>query len=150
VINREGGAIEHFAGDGILVHFGAVAEQPDHAERAARTALELVRVTDALAADHPGWPRFRIGMNTGPAAVATVGAAGRHNVSAIGDTTNLGARLAGVAEPGRVVIGAGTHAALRSLIDSGAVEVEPLGRVHVKGKKGSVEAWILAQPSVPR
>jgi len=150
VINREGGAIEHFAGDGILVHFGAVAEQLDHAERAARTALELVRVTGALADDHPGWPRFRVGVNTGPAAVATVGAAGRHNVSAIGDTTNLGARLAGVADPGRVVIGAGTHVALRPLIDAGVVGVEPLGPVQLKGKRGSVEAWILAQPSATR
>ena len=67
-------------------------------------ALELVRVTDALAAAHPGWPRFRVGVNTGPAVVGTIGAAGRHSLATIGDTTNLAARLMAVAEPGQVVV----------------------------------------------
>jgi adenylate cyclase len=149
VIDAEGGAIEHFAGDGILVHFGAVTDQPDHARRAARAALDLLRVTDALAAGHAGWPRFRVGVNTGPAVVGTIGAAERHSLATIGDTTNLGSRLAGVAEPGQAVIGAATRAALDEAIGVGAFSVRPLGRVSVKGKRDPIEAWALApgQPS---
>jgi adenylate cyclase len=149
VIDAEGGAIEHFAGDGILVHFGAVTDQPDHARRAARAALELLRVTDALAAGHAGWPRFRVGVNTGPAVVGTIGAAGRHSLATIGDTTNVGSRLASVAEPGQAVIGAATRAALDEAIGMGTYSVRPLGPVSVKGKRDPVEAWALApgQPS---
>jgi adenylate cyclase len=145
VIDVEGGSIEHFAGDGILVQFGAVTDQPDHATRAARAALELLRVTDALAADHPGWPRFRVGINTGPAVVGAIGAAGRLSLATIGDTTNLGARLAGVGEPGEIVIGAATRDALDDAIRAGALAVRPLGRVAVKGKREPVEAWALGQ-----
>lgn len=150
VIDAQGGAIEHFAGDGILVQFGAVTDQPDHARRAARAALELLRVTDALAADHPGWPRFRVGINTGSAVVGTIGAAGRLSLATIGDTTNLGARLAGVGEPGETVIGAATREALDDAIRTGEVVVRPLGRVSVKGKREPVDAWVLAQGAATR
>ena len=143
VIDAEGGAIEHFAGDGILVQFGAVTDQPDHAQRAVRAALELLRVTDALAAARTGWPRFRVGVNTGPAVVGTIGAAGRHSLATIGDTTNLGSRLAGVAEPGQAVIGAATRAALDAAIAAGTFSVRPLGGVSVKGKRDPVDAWEL-------
>ena len=143
VIDAEEGAIEHFAGDGILVQFGAVTDQPDHAQRAARAALELLRVTDALAAARTGWPRFRVGVNTGPAVVGTIGAAGRHSLATIGDTTNLGSRLAGVAEPGQAVIGAATRAALAAEVEGGVFSVRPLGLVSVKGKREPVEAWLL-------
>ena len=146
VIEEAGGSIEHFAGDGILVQFGAVTDQPDHAQRAASAALALLRVTDALAAEHPGWPRFRVGVNTGPAVVATVGAAGRRSLATIGDTTNLGSRLAGVAEPGQAVIGRSTLAVLRPLVDAGAFAVRALGRVQVKGKRQPVDAWVLSRP----
>jgi class 3 adenylate cyclase len=145
VIDAEEGAIEHFAGDGILVQFGAVTDQPDHAERAARAALELLRVTDALAAARAGWPRFRVGVNTGPAVVGTIGAAGRHSLATIGDTTNLGSRLAGVAEPGQAVIGPATRAALAAEIEAGIVSVRALGFVPVKGKREPVEAWALSR-----
>jgi class 3 adenylate cyclase len=148
VIDAEGGAIEHFAGDGILVQFGAVTDQPDHARRAARAAVELLRATDALATGHAGWPRFRVGVNSGPAVVGTIGAAGRHSLATIGDTTNLGSRLAGVAEPGQAVIGATTRAALDEAIEAGTFSVRALGRVSVKGKRDPVEAWAL-EPGQP-
>lgn len=145
VIDAEGGAIEHFAGDGILVQFGAVSEQPDHAVHAAGAALELLRVTDALAGRRAGWPRFRVGVNSGPVVVGRIGAAGRHSLATIGDTTNLGSRLAGVAEPGQAVIGAATRAALGPAIDRGTFSVRSLGQVTVKGKRDPVEAWSLAR-----
>lgn len=143
VIDAHGGAVEHFAGDGILVQFGAILDQPDHALRAAETAIEMLQVTDALAAQHPGWPRFRIGINTGSAVVGTVGAADRRSFATIGDTTNLGSRLSGVAEPGGAVIGEGTLAALRDDVAAGRFAVRALGEVAVKGKREPVPAWAL-------
>ncbi len=141
IIDRAGGVIEHFAGDGVMVIFNAVADQPDHALRGARAALEIVEATDALAESNPGWPRFRIGINTGPAVVGNVGAEGRRTFGAIGDTSNLGARLMSIGEPGQVVISAAARdALLRAGMETHAT---PLGRVTVKGKQHRVEAWAL-------
>jgi adenylate cyclase len=146
LITQAGGSIEHFAGDAVLVTFNAVADQPDHAQRAVRCALELVALTDAIAAAHPGWPRFRAGVNTGPAAVGTIGGHERHTFAAIGDTTNLGARLSTVAEPGGVVIGPGTHATLGG---DAALAVQALGPVRVKGKREPVAAWAVSRAMAP-
>ena len=106
-------------------------------------------MTDALAAAHPGWPRFRVGVNTGPAVVGTIGAAGRHSLATIGDTTNLGSRLAGVADPGEVVIGAATYRELQRVIEAGMLVARPLGPVAVKGKRDPVDAWVVAGSPPP-
>jgi adenylate cyclase len=142
-IEGHGGAIEQFAGDGILVLFNAVADQPDHAERAARCALDLLRVSAAVAGSHPGWPSFRIGVNSGPAVVGNVGAAGRRSFATIGDTTNLGSRLMSAGEPGQVVIGPSTFERLAAFLAAGGATARPLGPVRVKGKREPIEAWVL-------
>jgi adenylate cyclase len=138
VLGEHGGMIERFAGDAIMVVFNAAAEQPDHAERAARAALALQRATEELAAREPGRPRFRVGVNTGPAIIGNVGTAEQRSFTAIGDTTNLASRLQGHAQPGQVVIGETTHAALRTL-----ARVEHLGDLEVKGKAAPVSAYHL-------
>ena len=135
---REGGVIERFAGDAIMVVFNAVQDQPDHALRAARAAIGMRDEVMQVAAERPDWPRFRIGINTGPAVVGNVGAAGMHSFTAIGDTTNLSARLQAQARPGRIVISRATMDAI------GAVaEVEQLGALELKGKQAPVEAFVL-------
>ena len=146
VIDRAGGSVEHFAGDGILVMFNTVSDQADHPARAARCALDILRVTDSVAAARHGWPRFRIGLNTGSAVVGNVGAEGRRSFAAIGDTTNLASRLLGAAQPGQVVIGAGTRHNLQPLIDAGTLRVMPLGPMTVKGKREPLDVWALSEP----
>ena len=111
-VAKEGGMVERFAGDAVMVVFNAAEDQPDHAARAARAALGLQRAATAVADRHPDWPRFRVGVNSGPAVVGNVGSAEHHSFTAIGDTTNLAARLQTVALPGQVVIGARTRADL--------------------------------------
>ena len=91
VVDAAGGAIEHFAGDGIMTIFNAAGDQPDHARRAARAGLATLAASRPLSTSHPGWPTFRIGINTGRAVVGTVGSADRHSFAAIGDTTNTAA-----------------------------------------------------------
>jgi adenylate cyclase len=142
-IEAHGGAIEQFAGDGILVLFNAVSDQPDHVERAARCALDLLRISAAIADSRSGWPRFRIGVNSGPAVVGNVGAAGRRSFATIGDTTNLGSRLMSAGEPGQVVIGPSTFERLAAFLAGGGAIARPLGPVRVKGKRDPIEAWVL-------
>jgi class 3 adenylate cyclase len=137
VVAAEDGLIERFAGDAVMVVFNAASDQPDHALRSARAALGFVKASEEIAAGKPDWPRFRVGVNSGPAVIGNVGAAEQRSFTAIGDTTNLAARLQAVAEPGRVVIGAPTAAAL-----TGAM-LEPLGPLELKGKSEPVEAYRL-------
>jgi class 3 adenylate cyclase len=138
VIDAAGGVIEHFAGDGVMAVFNASGDQPDHARRAARTALAVIEAGRAPAAAHPGWPIFRVGVNTGRAVVGDVGAAGRRSFAVIGDTTNVAARLMAAGEPGQVVVAKSTWDALGN-----AAEGDALGPTRVKGKRLPVEAWIL-------
>jgi class 3 adenylate cyclase len=139
VVGAEDGMIERFAGDAVLVVFNAATDQPDHAKRAARAALAFVDASEAVAHGRPDWPRFRVGVNSGPAVIGNVGALEQRSFTAIGDTTNLAARLQAEAEPGKVVIGATTAAEL-----TGAI-LEPLGPLELKGKSEPVQAFRLVR-----
>ena len=117
VVAAEDGLIENFTGDGLLVVFNAVGDQPDHPQRAVRVAIGLRDAIEALGAQRPeAMPRFHIGINTGPAFVGSVGAAGRRSFGAIGDTTNLGSRLLGRRGSGEIVVGEATWARLGGLV----------------------------------
>ena len=138
VLEAEGGLIERFAGDAVMVVFNAGADQDDHAPARAGLRLELQRTSGRIADGRPGWPRFRAGVNTGPAVIGNVGSAARRSFTAIGDTTNLAARLQTQAQAGQVVIGGDTLAELGE-----SARVEPLGPLELKGKSRPVEAFVL-------
>jgi len=136
VVRDHGGLIERFAGDAVMVVFNAGGDQPDHANRAVTAALAMQTAADELAAGRAGWPRFRAGVNTGPAVVGNVGTVEHRSFAAIGETTNLAARLQTAAAPGQVVIGAVTAEAIA---DSAVLEaLEPL---QLKGKSQPVVAF---------
>jgi class 3 adenylate cyclase len=132
------GEVQDFVGDQIFAIFNKRGDQPDHAAVAARAALELQRRAEIVRVDHPEWPRFRVGINTGPVLAGVVGDKGHRIHGVFGDTVNLGARLEGQAPPGGVVIGAATHAGLPE-----GADVEALPELHVKGKSQPVEAFVL-------
>jgi class 3 adenylate cyclase len=137
IVLAEGGTVVQFMGDAMMAIFNAPNPQPDHALRAARAALAMQRGIGKL----PGAttrPQFRIGLNSGPALVGNIGAAEMRNFSALGDTTNLAARLQTYAPEGSVVIGEGTY----DLIGERAV-VRPLGSPQLKGKSLPVEVYEL-------
>ena len=100
--------------------------------------MALQRAAEELAREDETRPRFRVGINTGPAIVGNVGTAEQRSFTAIGDTTNLAARLQTYADPGQVVIGETTYEAVRS-----EARTEPLGDLDVRGKADPVSAYLL-------
>jgi class 3 adenylate cyclase len=137
VVLAEGGAVVQFMGDAMMAIFNAPTPQPDHALRAARSALAMQSaVTDLPFAGER--PRFRVGLNTGPAIVGNIGAAEIRNFLAIGDTTNLAARLQTYAREGSVVIGQVTYDRIRE-----HAVVRSLGAPELKGKAQPVEVYEL-------
>ena len=94
VVGHHGGEIDQLIGDAMMATFNTRGDQPDHAQRAAAAALDVQRETAALAADHPDWPRFRVGVNTGEALVGILGAGegGATRWSATRSTSRAGCR----------------------------------------------------------
>jgi class 3 adenylate cyclase len=114
--------------------------------RAAGAALALQRELTALADANPGWPRLRVGVNSGDAVVRELGGHGFVAYAVIGDMVNTASRLEGQAPVGGVLIGAGT----RRLLPEGT-DAEPVEGLHLKGKQEAVEAYLLRampEPSV--
>jgi len=138
VVREHGGLIERFAGDAVMVVFNAAGDQPDHAKRAVDAAFGMQRAAEDARHGRPDWPRFRAGVNTGPAVVGNVGTEEARSFTAIGDTTNVAARLQAVAEPGQVVVSAATSTALHD-----EYELDGLGPRDLKGKDGPVEAFVV-------
>jgi len=133
-----GGEVEKFIGDAVMATFNSRGDQPDHALRAARAALELQRRFEALVDEHPEWPRMRVGVNSGEAVVREIGGAGHVAYPLVGDTVNTGSRLESLAPAGGVLIGSETY----DQLPDGAV-VEARSGLRVKGKDAIVNAYVL-------
>ena len=82
-----------------------------------------------MAAAHPDWPRFRVGINSGPASVSLLGTEGGRTHTVIGDTVNVASRIEGRAPAGGVAIGPGTKALLpQADANPGRIRPERQGR----------------------
>lgn len=137
VVREHGGEVDRIMGDALMATFNRADDRPDHAADALRAAVALQEETGRIAAEHPEWPRFRVGVNTGPAIVCVLGAAGGRTYTVIGDTVNVGSRLEGLAPAGGIALGAETARRVA------AARTEPLGRVALKGRDGEVDALLL-------
>jgi len=139
LLERAGGTIHQIIGDAVMVIWNQTGDRPDHAAAAARAALDFQAAAARLADEHPGWPRFRVGVNSGEVLAGVVGGpTGHRKHGVVGDTVNLAARLEAHAEAGQVVLGSGTASAL----PAGAL-LERLPPLDVKGKSEPVEAFVL-------
>jgi class 3 adenylate cyclase len=107
VIQRHGGHIAQFLGDGIVAYFGYPVAHEDEAQRATRAALEIVAAVKYLAAQLSQELQVRVAAHTGLAVIGKLGE--ESNVTLIGETPNVAARLQGVADPGTVVISDSTY-----------------------------------------
>jgi class 3 adenylate cyclase len=137
-ILEEGGTPVQLPGDAVVAAFGTPTPRPDHAIRACRAALSILERTAPLASGPDGGPRFHIGINSGPALVGNIGSEEYRNFVAIGDTTNVAARLQSEAKAGEIVLGPETA----RLLD-GSLPLTPLGAVRVKGREQPVEAFTI-------
>lgn len=139
VVERYAGEIDRIIGDALMVTFNKRGDQPDHAVRAAGAGLALQEATGRIVAAHPGWPRFRVGINSGPVSVSLLGTRGGRTHTVIGDVVNVASRIEGRAPSGGVAIGPGTKALLPE------ATTEPLGRLELKGKSDPLEVYLLRQ-----
>jgi len=143
-VDEYGGTVQAFQGDGICAYFGVPAAHEDDPERAARTALRILEVVRGYAQDiEAAWEitgfAVRVGINSGPAAVGLVGTVEPQAV-ALGDATNVAARLQAAAEPGTILVGEATARRLVHRFELGAVDA-----ITVKGREEPVSASLLLQ-----
>ena len=144
-IERFEGHVAQYLGDGLLVYFGYPQAHEDDAECAARAGLGIVEAirerNPPLEARHGLTLAVRIGIHTGPVVVGEIGAGERRETLALGDTTNLAARLEGIAEPDTVVVSPETLRLVR-----GIFLTEDLGAQTLKGIAEPVVAHRVVQP----
>ena len=134
------GTINQFTGDGVMALFGAPVAHEDHAQRGCHAALSIQKAlgdySQKLKDDRGVDFLMRIGLNSGPVIVGSIGDDLRMDYTAVGDTTNLAARMEGMAKPGTILGTSHTHKLARDFF-----EFESLGKVKVKGKEALVEAY---------
>jgi len=135
-VHRYEGTVNQFLGDGFMALFGAPVAHEDHALRAALAALELRQNLRSLNTelDPQGTPlHIRMGINTGPVVVGSIGDNLRMDYTAVGDTTNLASRLQTMADPDTILSSEATYALVQFYLDC-----VPLGAREVKGKSQPV------------
>jgi class 3 adenylate cyclase/tetratricopeptide (TPR) repeat protein len=141
-VHRYEGTINQFLGDGVMALFGAPIAHEDHAHRALNAALviqaRLKPLADEVRRMHGVEFQMRMGINTGFVVVGAIGKDLRMDYTAVGDTTNLAARLLGLAKPGQIVVGRRTQH-----LRDGFFVFEDLGDFQVKGKAEPVRAYAL-------
>jgi len=133
-IHKYEGTINQFTGDGVMALFGAPLAHEDHAQRACHAALAIQqslalyarKVKNEFNLDF----KMRIGLNSGPVVVGAIGDDLRMDYTAVGDTTNLAARMENLAEPGTILISGSTFRLVKTYF-----QIESIGKVDVKGKK---------------
>jgi adenylate cyclase len=136
-VRAEGGRVDRFLGDAVMVTFNVSMNQADHAHRAARAALGFRDAAGGVAERHRNWPRFRVGVNTGPAVVGVVGDDAERDYTVLGDTVNVAAHIESLAPVGAVAISDATRRAV-----SGA-RVVSLGTATLKTRVDTPEIWRL-------
>jgi len=145
-IHRYEGTIDKFTGDGVMALFGAPLAHEDHAQRACHAALAIQRAiveySEKIEKECGVDFKIRVGLNSGPVIVGSVGNDLRMDYTAIGDTTNLASRMESMAQPGTVLVSADTHRLTRDYFN-----FESLGKVSVKGKEEPLEAFRLIEAS---
>ncbi len=129
-VQRFGGFVAKYMGDGVLVYFGYPQAHEDDAERAVRAGLELIAAVASLKS--PVSLQTRIGIATGLVVVGDlIGSGEAQERGIVGETPNLAARLQGIAEPNTVVIAEDTRKLLGNLF-----ELQDLGAKDLKGIAG--------------
>jgi adenylate cyclase len=142
IVDRNGGIVNKFLGDGFLALFGAPIEEPDPAHRAVAAAREIL---DAIARDNEGrdWPlRMGIGLHLGDVVAGNVGSPRRKEYTVIGDTVNFAARIEALNKD------YGSQLLISDTIRTAALDLTgdavSMGDVTVRGYDQPTTVWKLA------
>ncbi|MCP4756314.1 MAG: zinc-ribbon domain-containing protein, partial [Proteobacteria bacterium] len=145
-IHKYEGTVTQFLGDGLMALFGAPLAHEDHARRACLAGLvvqkDLVGYGQKIKEKYGIEFRMRIGLNSGLVIVGSVGDDLKMDYTAIGDTVNLASRMETAAQHGTVLVSKNVHNLVRAYF-----EFESRGKLELKGKKETQEAYELLHPS---
>jgi len=143
LVERNGGFVAKYMGDGVLAYFGYPRASEHDAEQAVRAGLALVEAVPKLETKAGTRLQVRVGIGTGLVVVGDlVGEGAAQEQAVVGETPNLAARLQAAAAPGTVVIGPTTRRLLGSLFD-----YNDLGAIEVKGFDKAVKAYQVVRQS---
>jgi class 3 adenylate cyclase/tetratricopeptide (TPR) repeat protein len=141
-IHKYEGTINQFTGDGVMALFGAPIAHEDHAQRACYAALSsqkaLALYEEKVKREFGVEFKMRMGLNSGPVVVGSIGDNLRMDYTAQGDTANLAARMESASAPGTALVSGNTHRLVREYF-----EFIPKGSIQVKGKGEPQEAYEL-------
>ena len=139
-IERFGGRVAQYLGDGVMAYFGYPEAHDNDAERAVRAGLAILDAISKLN-QHAARPKLaaRVGIDSG---AVVVGAGAGKDTDVFGDAPNIAARVQAVAEPGTVVVSDAVHRLV-----SGLFLVEDLGGRTLKGIERPVPLYRVVQPS---
>jgi class 3 adenylate cyclase len=145
-IHKYEGTINQFTGDGVMALFGAPVAHEDHAQRGCYAALSIQQAMgeygERIEEDRGVAFKMRIGLNSGPVIVGSIGDDLRMDYTAVGDTTNLASRMESMASPSSILVSGDSYRITRDFF-----EFEPLGKVQVKGREEALEAYELLKAS---
>src|SRR5215211_8992986 len=140
----QAGRIDKHIGDAVMALFGTPTAREDDPERAIRAALQIQtevqqwkwEFSDSISPQKGITQniQLRIGVNTGPALLGTVGTIGEY--TAIGNTVNVANRLEQAAPPGGILISHDTYQHVRGVFD-----VAILQPITVKGKREPIQVY---------
>jgi len=138
-VAEHGGTVEKLTGDGLMALFGAPLAIEDAPLNACRAGLDiLARISAKAHADGDAGAalQIRVGVNTGYAVIGSLGGELQQEVTALGDSVNVAARLEGLAKPGTMVVGESTYQLVGDVVDA-----EFGGEHTVKGKTDALKIW---------
>jgi adenylate cyclase len=141
IVDRNGGIVNKFLGDGFLALFGAPFDDPDAARRAVTAAREMLAAIEQHNV-RSDWPlRIGIGLHFGNVVAGNVGSPRRKEYTVIGDTVNLASRIEGLNKQfgSQLLISDAVRQAIGQDIDA-----TPLGDVPIRGYEQPVRVWRLA------
>jgi len=110
IVQKHRGVINQFAGDAIMILFGAPKSYGNDAEHAVRCAWEMMQERERLNQDAKEPLRIGTGITTGKVVAGCIGAESRSDYTVVGEKVNLAARLCGAASAGQIIIDAETQA----------------------------------------
>jgi adenylate cyclase len=141
IVDRHGGIVNKFLGDGFLAMFGAPIDDSEAAANAVRAGREMLRAIDESNKGDP-WPiRIGIGVHIGEVVTGTVGSPRRKEYTVIGDTVNLASRLESLnKDVGSQFL---VSDAIRVAAGEAIGDADPLGPVAVRGYTEPVTVWRL-------